>query len=48
MTRVFFNILESEVIPRVFLQKHAVKKFVPVELIGNLALFLADDLSATL
>jgi len=42
------DISESEVIPRVFLQKHAVKKFVPIELIGNLALLLADDLSATL
>ena len=39
---------ESEVIPRIILQKHAVKKFVPVELIGKLALLLADDLSATL
>lgn len=42
------DISESEVIPRVILQKHAVKKFVPVELIGRLALLLADDLSATL
>jgi hypothetical protein len=44
----FVDILESEVIPRVILQKHAVKKFVPVELIGRLALLLADDMSATL
>ncbi len=50
MNHFFFenNILESEVIPRVILQKHAVKKFVPVELIGKLALLLADDISATL
>jgi len=44
----FDDVIESEVIPRVFLQKHAVKKFVPVELIGNLALLLADEMSATL
>ncbi|CAF1013736.1 unnamed protein product [Adineta steineri] len=42
------DISEAEVIPRVFLQKHSVKKFVPVELIGNLAVLLADENSATL
>ncbi|CAF0788663.1 unnamed protein product [Adineta ricciae] len=42
------DISESEVIPRVILQKHAVKKFVPVELIGRLSLLLADEISATL
>lgn len=42
------DISESEVIPRVILQKHAVKKFVPVELIGSLSLLLADEMSATL
>ncbi|CAM2722351.1 unnamed protein product [Rotaria socialis] len=42
------DILESEVIPRVILQKQAVKKFVPIELIGKLALLLADEQSATL
>ncbi|CAF1143396.1 unnamed protein product [Rotaria sordida] len=42
------DIPESEVIPRVILQKHAVKKFVPIELIGNLSLLLADEISATL
>jgi len=42
------DISESEVIPRIILQKHAVKKFVPVELIAKLALLLADDISATL
>ena len=39
--------LESEVISRVMLQKHAVKEFVPLELLGKLALLLADDLSST-
>ncbi|CAF2600179.1 unnamed protein product [Rotaria sp. Silwood2] len=42
------DIPESEVIPRVILLKHAVKKFVPVELIGRLSLLLADEMSATL
>ncbi|UJR09399.1 hypothetical protein I4U23_013641 [Adineta vaga] len=42
------DISESEVIPRVILQKHAVKKFVPIELIANLSLLLASDISATL
>ncbi|CAF1471842.1 unnamed protein product [Adineta steineri] len=42
------KISEAEVIPRVILQKHAVKEFVPIELIGNLSLLLADDMSATL
>ncbi|CAF5117964.1 unnamed protein product, partial [Rotaria magnacalcarata] len=41
------DILESEVIPRVFLHKQAVKKFIPIELIGKLALLLADEHSGT-
>ncbi|CAF5189892.1 unnamed protein product, partial [Rotaria magnacalcarata] len=42
------DISESEVIPRVFLHKQAVKKFIPIELIGKLALLLADEHSGTL
>ncbi|CAF4988916.1 unnamed protein product [Rotaria sp. Silwood1] len=42
------DISESEVIPCVILQKHAVKKFISTELIDNLSLSLADELSVTL
>ncbi|CAF0906484.1 unnamed protein product [Didymodactylos carnosus] len=42
------GIPEGEVITRVMLQKQAVKEFVPVELVGNLALFLAGEKAGTL
>ncbi len=37
------GISEEEVISKIMLQKHAVKEFVSVETIGNLALFLASE-----
>ncbi len=38
----------EEVIEKVLLKKHAIKKFVTVEEIGNLALFLASDHAQTI
>ena len=37
------NMSESEVVEKVMLKKQAVKSFVPVEKIGEIALFLAED-----
>ncbi len=42
------NMTEKEVVEKVFLQRHAVKEFVPVELLAQTALFLASDLAGTL
>jgi 3-hydroxybutyrate dehydrogenase len=36
------------VIEKIFLERHAVKEFVPVELLANTAVFLAADLAATI
>jgi len=42
------NMTEQEVIEKVFLEKHAVKKFVNIDLIAQLALFLASELADTI
>jgi 3-hydroxybutyrate dehydrogenase len=42
------NMTEDEVIEKVMLKKHAIKKFVSIESIGKLALFLASDAAATI
>jgi 3-hydroxybutyrate dehydrogenase len=42
------GIPESEVIQKVMLYKQAVKDFIPVELLGKLAVFLASDEAKTL
>jgi 3-hydroxybutyrate dehydrogenase len=42
------NMTEKEVIEKIFLERHAVKEFVPVELLANTAVFLAADLAATI
>jgi 3-hydroxybutyrate dehydrogenase len=39
---------EAEVIEKVMLKKHAIKKFVTIESIGKLALFLASDAAETI
>lgn len=42
------NMSESDVVSKVLLLKQAVKEFVPVEVLGQLALFLASDGATTL
>jgi hypothetical protein len=42
------NLTEQEVIEKIMLKKHAIKKFVSIETIGKLALFLASDAAATI
>jgi 3-hydroxybutyrate dehydrogenase len=42
------NLSESEVVTKVMLQKQAVKEFISVESLGQLALFLASDSASTL
>jgi 3-hydroxybutyrate dehydrogenase len=42
------NLPEDEVIKKVILAKQAIKEFVPVETIAELALFLASDIAATI
>ena len=41
------NLSEEEVVSQVLLKKQAVKEFVPVEIIANMALFLAAEDAAT-
>jgi len=42
------GIPESEVVSKIMLYKQAVKEFVPVETLGQLAVFLASDAAATI
>ncbi len=42
------NLTEKEVIDKIMLKKHAIKKFIDVESIGKLALFLASDTAQTI
>ena len=42
------NMSETDVVNKVMLLKQAVKEFVPVELLGQMAVFLASDSAATL
>jgi len=42
------NMSEQDVLEKVILARHAVKEFIPVELIAQTALFMASDLAATL
>ena len=42
------NLSEEEVVSQVLLKKQAVKEFVPVEIIANMALFLASGDAATI
>jgi 3-hydroxybutyrate dehydrogenase len=42
------NLSEEEVVSQVLLKKHAVKEFVPIEVIAKMALFLASDDAATI
>ncbi|HAK13101.1 MAG TPA: D-beta-hydroxybutyrate dehydrogenase, partial [Chitinophagaceae bacterium] len=42
------NLSEEEVVSKVMLLKQAVKEFIPVETLGDLALFLASDGAKTL
>ncbi|MGZ3885174.1 MAG: 3-hydroxybutyrate dehydrogenase [Bacteroidia bacterium] len=42
------NIPESEVVSKIMLAKQAVKEFVPVETLGQLAVFLASDSATTI
>jgi 3-hydroxybutyrate dehydrogenase len=42
------NLTEKEVIDKIMLKKHAIKKFISVESIGKLALFLASDAAETI
>ena len=42
------NMSEADVINKVMLLKQAVKEFVPVELLGQMAVFLASDIATTL
>lgn len=42
------NMSEKDVVEKVILERHAVKEFIPVELIAQTALFLASENAATL
>lgn len=42
------NLSEKEVVSQVLLKKQAVKEFVPVEIIADMALFLASDHASTI
>lgn len=42
------NMTEKEVIEKIFLQKHAVKKFVNIDLVAQLAFFLASEQADTI
>lgn len=42
------NMTEKEVVEKVFLERHAVKEFIPVELLAQTALFLASAQAATI
>jgi len=42
------NMTEKEVVEKIFLARHAVKEFVPVELLAQTALFLANDHAGTI
>ena len=42
------NMTEKEVVEKVFLDRHAVKEFIPVELLAQTALFLASPLAGTI
>ena len=42
------NMTEKEVIEKVFLERHAVKEFIPVELLAQTALFLASPQASTI
>jgi 3-hydroxybutyrate dehydrogenase len=42
------NMTEKEVVEKVFLERHAVKEFIPVELLAQTALFLAGDQAKTI
>ncbi len=42
------NMTEKEVIEKVFLERHAVKEFIPIELLAQTALFLASDDAKTI
>ena len=42
------NMTEQEVVEKIFLDRHAIKQFVPVELIAQTAVFLASELASTI
>lgn len=42
------NLSEEEVVSQVLLKKQAVKEFVPVEIVANMAIFLSSDDAATM
>ena len=42
------NMTEKEVVEKIFLERHAVKEFIPVELLAQTALFLASDQAGTI
>ena len=42
------NMTEKEVVDKIFLDRHAVKEFVPVELIAESAVFLASEQAGTI
>jgi 3-hydroxybutyrate dehydrogenase len=42
------NLSEKDVVNLILLQKQAVKEFVPIEIIAEMALFLASDNAATI
>jgi 3-hydroxybutyrate dehydrogenase len=42
------NMSEKEVVEKVLLERHAIKAFIPAELVAKTALFLASDEAATL
>lgn len=44
----FHNISEDQVISQVFLKKQAIKKFIPVELIAKMVIFLASENAETI
>ena len=42
------NMTEQEVVEKIFLERHAVKEFVSVDLLAQTAVFLASDLATTI
>jgi len=42
------NMTEKEVVEKIFLERHAVKEFIPVELLAQTALFLASPQAGTI
>jgi 3-hydroxybutyrate dehydrogenase len=42
------NMTEKEVVEKIFLERHAVKEFVPAELVAQTIWFLASEQAATI